>query len=594
MLLRTTIRLIAQRRSIRSASSHRAESNAVATGMKAPTISSSTRKRIESQEEARARVINRARAYEALCEAEAEEQVPEEPPTPPSKDYSPSQLHPTSMQPGWTAHGPAPLRVVHENTKVVISDTRTSDAFWKPQKPVYAQGAPGKEAANGGSKEITTQISQYVPYRPPPPVPPKDKPQQLKPKPGAGGGVKRRPVPLNLHGVVPQNGSNGEASRSIASSAQPKTTNPSPRSGVQPWDISKPYEVKRTPNSHANTPPSVGKRVYKAYTPSATPSPSLSTFPSQVRRMLTPPTSPSAASRTPVSPSYAPVSPSYTTTPITPSPFPASPRSSSSNISRSRSPARGSWTADRPRQQPQRSSFVDRARDRMRASWHLNLQKAGVRPLSSFEVRDVRKGYVKDVATEWMGSSMALGDCVGVEMEGRGRGGGECWAGGFDGLEERARRHLVRESRREGKEEQQMQRGRSFKERARGLSFDAHATGLSRKDSLFLGTVNRPTSETFFASDWSQQQVINQAKEMVAELPGSSSFHRGPFGKKDGGEVAPKQRKAASSSRGVTTSANDRGLLPSQTRGRSRIPVPVRPKLSRRHALSGKGSRRLK
>ncbi|KAI0889617.1 uncharacterized protein GGS22DRAFT_194027 [Annulohypoxylon maeteangense] len=586
-----------QKSDTRSASSDRANSHS--TGTKAPTISNSTRKRIESENEARDRIINRARAYEALCKAE---NVSEEPPTPPSKDEDSNspRLHPASMYPGWTAQGSTSSGAAHEDNETVAPSATANGTSWVPRKPVYTQVIPGKEAEKVDNEKSTIRHSKYTPYRPAPPVPPKDKPLQLKPKPSGINGVKRRPLPLNLQEAATQSGNSGEASHNSTSSAQPKTPNPSPRSDVMPWDKIKPYEVNHPRNSQTTIPTSVRKSIYKAYTP--TPSPSTTTFPSQVRRMVTPPRSPS--SRTPVSPSYS-------TTPLltrsqSPSPLP-SPRPSTP-IPRSPSPARGSWTCDRPRQK--RSSFVDRARDRMKASWHLNMQKAGVRPLSTFEVGLVRKGVVKDVASEWMGGlespgleggrvelDLEVGVDVNVDVgfgverrrgrseDGRGR------RGEFEGLEGRVRRFQLRESQREEGEEE-VRRGKSGKQRARGLSFDAHATGPTRADSLFLGAAARPDSETFFASEWSQQRVIDQAREMVAQLPASSSFHKGPFGERIGDvawryrKVGVDSRRARSLGRGLGTSADDRGRLPSQDHRDSRIPRLVRPTISRRHALS--------
>ncbi|KAI1456604.1 hypothetical protein F4805DRAFT_431829 [Annulohypoxylon moriforme] len=297
--------------------------------------------------------------------------------------------------------------------------------------------------------------------------------------------------------------------------------------------------------------------------------------------MLTPPPSPSSSPS-----SQPPVSPSYSTTSILPppsSPLP-SPRSSTAiGIPREASPARGTWTADRPRQK--RSSFVDRARMRMRESWHLNMQKAGVRPMSSFEVVEVRKGYVKDVAAEWSIESPAASPIASPVVErGRSEGRGRR-VEDFTGLEGRVRRHQVKESLREMKRREEEKEKRV--ERARGLSFDAHAAGIERADSLFLAAGGRPTSETFFASDWSQKQVIDQAKEMVAELPASSSFHKGPFGEKSGKVSGSKRNKQPTSSdQGLRTRKDDRRRLPSQDRRvRSRIPVRTRPTLSRRDAM---------
>lgn len=515
-----------ERHSNRSASNSRTNP---AAGMKIPTVSSSTHKRVKSEKEARARAIQRAQAYETLCKAEEAEQVSEQPPTPPSKD------------------------------------TPTGKSQWNPQNPTYAKRAPVKEAA--------ARASQYIAYQPPP-VPPKDKSPILKPKPGSRSSVQRKPVPLNIAGGA-------------RSSAQPKTVSSRPQSTICPSRGSKPYEVQPVHKGRISRPPSTGERVYRAYTPSPSPSPSLSisTVTSGVRRMVTPPSSPSPPSRTPTSPSYS------ATTPTSPIPSP--------RFSRSASPARGSWTADRPRQK--RSSFVDRARSRMRENWHLNMQKAGVRPLSSFEVLDVRKGLVKDVATEWMESVTPTtpemkayfpAEEGGFEKEGgreiRGRStdrGRSEYRGkvkeDFSGLESRVRRHQIRESQREEKEREI--------ERARGLSFGANAASSARRDSLFLESSDTPTSDTFFASDWAQKQAVDKAKELVVEVPAVASLRKGTFGEKvakdrSGPRITPPEL-TDSPAQISRTSADDRKRLPSQSLDRFRRPVLRRPKLHRRHAM---------
>ncbi|KAI1086389.1 hypothetical protein F5B19DRAFT_501629 [Rostrohypoxylon terebratum] len=518
-----------QRHSNRSASRTRTNPHTATAGIKIPAVSSSTHKRVESDKEALARVIHRAHAYETLCKAEEAEQASEQPPIPPRKDTPPAE-----------------------------PSTLTGDRQWKPQKPVYAKRAPVKEAA--------ARASQYIAYQAPP-VPPKDKSPDLKPKPGFQNIVKPKPSASSVRG-------------SARSSVSPKPVSPRSQSAICPSRGSKPYEVNLVCKSPISRPPSTGERVYRAYTPSPSPSPSpsplVSNFPSQVRRMLTPPSSPSPPSRTSRPPSP---SPSYSSTYPLPSP----------RFSRSASPARGSWTADRPHQK--RSSLVDRARSRMRENWHLNMQKAGVRPLSSFEVLEVRKGLVKDVASEWMGSvsptttptsEIKAYSVVDAEGERRGRSvsrGGRKQE--FEGLEGRVRRHQMRESQREEEERE--------KRRAMGISSGAYAAGLARRDSLFLGSGGSPASGTFFASEYAQKKVVGKDLELVIEVPVEVPLRKGTFAEKvandrSGPKITPPEL-TDSPTQISGTSADDRKRLPSQSLDRFRLPARRRPKLHRRHAM---------
>ncbi|KAI2472385.1 hypothetical protein F4781DRAFT_445345 [Annulohypoxylon bovei var. microspora] len=599
-----------QKHNIQSASSSMPEPDSAASDIKTPTISGSTRKRVESEKEARARMIHRAGAFEALCKAEKDS---EEPPAPPSKDPGQLHQHPSSMRPGSAAQGPAPVRVASRHTEAAVSGTPTVSPPWTPQKLVYAQASSGQRANNG---EAAVRDSLYKAYQPPPPVPPKDKKYQQRAISSEQSGGKRRPPPLDLHKITAHGSQNREASRGSTISVQPSATSSNSQSGIRSGRSSKPYEVNHNRNSRASSNSEVPKRVYKAYTPSATPSPSPSlststspfTFPAQVRRLLTPPGSPSSP-LSPPSPSHTP-SYSAASAPPSHSPYPSPQPSPRSSLSRSRSPARGSWTADRPQQK--RSSFVDRARDRLKAGWHLNLQKAGLRPLDSFRVH----GVVRSPGAEDAAASPVRGGRPGERRreggsEDKGRRSADL---SISGLEGRARRHRLRQSQREGEgreEGREIRRGREVEGRARAVSFGGGATRLERADSLFLGGVDRPVSGTFFASDWAQQQ----AQDMVAMFPASSSLHRGPSGEKDRGIVAQKQRKTGydssprlseqvtSSAQGPGTPSDNRRELPSQTQS-SKIPVPsqnrarrgsVDPMLSRRHASTQeKSSRRLK
>ncbi|KAI5926629.1 hypothetical protein F4810DRAFT_479079 [Camillea tinctor] len=85
---------------------------------------------------------------------------------------------------------------------------------------------------------------------------------------------------------------------------------------------------------------------------------------------------------------------------------PPSPRPSpSTSSSREPSPSRGAWHSEHPRQK--RTSFIDRAQERMSRSIHMHLVKAGRRPPPHFEVLSVAKSPVEDVAA-WQTKSPTL------------------------------------------------------------------------------------------------------------------------------------------------------------------------------------------
>lgn len=260
---------------------------------------------------------------------------------------------------------------------------------------------------------------------------------------------KNRPPSLKLR----HDSSDEEESRSIYSNATysfvPRSGNPTMPSSVQSSRITKltGYDRGRS-SSHFSKP------VETVFAPTG-----------PVRRMVTPP--PSSPSTTPLS-------------------------------IRERSLSRGSFFSDRPRQKSP-SLFV-RAQERVEKNMHLNLQKAGLRPLSGFELRSIIKSPVEDVAffsTKLTGPTQP--PTAPVEY---------CPKAPFSmKWRNRKRRMAFSES------------------EADPATLEQQGNDGNKRDSLFLGDISivSPNSDTFFASEWSQQERIRHEQETEPCFPSSLS-----------------------------------------------------------------------
>ncbi|KAI1103919.1 hypothetical protein F4804DRAFT_213176 [Jackrogersella minutella] len=496
--------------------------------------SDSSRNLVKSETEQQARVRHRAHAYDALSGTNQRSKAPLKKR---GRDSNRPQRYPASLRPGSTALDPAsvPMRAVSEHSGVKASNTRLSSSPWKPQTPAYIRISSGSETQNDGDFTGSSSIaspSRFVPYRPARPPPPPPQQQRPKPEPSSQSNRKPRPPPLELREASARGGCGNKDVR-----------------GVQSFRIGKRYEVNHDSSNH-DSDTRTSKSPYKPYRPPSSSAPPDETPPpasaftgaDRCRRLLTPP------------PSSSPSAPMYSAFSV-PAPAPKSPGD--------RSPSWGAWTSDHP-QQPS-PSLVDRFLQRARTSIHSNMQKAGLRPLSSFEVHSVRKVPVEDVAA-WSAPltgptkpPLAPGERRTVSIEGgngtemtfeiQGRSGNDVegdkrrsfaermreWeenshrkvdrrSEDISGLEDRARRHRQRQRQVERRRQPELSSPRA---RAQSASGDADRAS---RDSLFLGrSASSAVSGTFFASEWSQRQTICQAQEVVASLPASSSFHHGPF-----------------------------------------------------------------
>ncbi|KAI0148217.1 hypothetical protein F4776DRAFT_606702 [Hypoxylon sp. NC0597] len=473
--------------------------DAATTASRSPAVSQASLRRYSQQvDELQARVLSRALAYESLAQTTSKSNEPASP----EEDLNQQPQHPLSLRPGSTP--PISFTAASEGREATLLIRRSSFNDWKPQKPVYAQPNSfweSKSDSGYGGVPYIEPLSRYEAYRPPPPPPLQENPQPESHR------LKFRPPPP-MRDVSNENNILSDYS-DVTYSYAPRSAEPISRSGGQPSLIATHPDLDYFNNRHSAQP-----AFAKA---SAS---SVSTEMGRGRQM--PPPSPS-------SPSIA-------------SPFP--PATPTPRSDRSPSPSRGAWTADRPRQP--RASFLERAKRRMNRSLQLNLQRAGVRPKSSFEVRRVQKSPVADMFApeQWpSGEHGALSELDSMETESR---ESQSWSVDSSGLEERMRRHRQRKLQQlqHQQEQQQNQQQQQQQQHTPELLHEMDASedswarrrslDLSRRDSLFLeggdGGLSTPTSDSFFASEWSQQQVILQAQETVASLSPSSPFHNGPFG----------------------------------------------------------------
>ncbi|OTA63121.1 hypothetical protein K449DRAFT_433211 [Hypoxylon sp. EC38] len=495
-----------------------------ATGTSPAVSPALLRKYSKQADELQARVLRRALAYESVTDTayNLDGLASHE------KDLDQQSQHPLLLRPGSTP--PVLFSAAGEGRDATPSSRRNSPNDWKPQKPAYVRpNSDWDTKSDSGYDNVpyVRPLSRYEAYRPPrPPVQPTPQPlfqQQQQIIQSESLRRKSKPSPLNLYeapirDVSKQNSILG-GYRDVTYSHAPRSADPIPRSGVQSSHTIEQYHPDYFNGRHSAQP------AFEPYRP------------------LIIPAEPAEAPGSPVStemgrgrqlPASSPSSPS------TRPPFP--PATPSPRSDRSASPSRGAWIADRPTQP--RPSFIERAKRRMNRSLQSNLQRAGVRPKSSFEVRRVQKSPVADmfVPEEWPnGEDGALAELESMSIETDSRGS-QSWSVDSSGLEERMRRHRMRKQlqqqlqqrQQEQQEEKHLPELPHEMDGSRDTSVRQWSFDRSRTDSLFLeggdSSLDNPGSNTFFASEWSQQQVIIQAQEMVASLPASSPFHQGPFG----------------------------------------------------------------
>ncbi|KAI0378001.1 hypothetical protein F5Y04DRAFT_291466 [Hypomontagnella monticulosa] len=615
-----------------------------------PTPSTTTRRpktatgsrygKVRPKSKVLARELHRARAYEALTGAPCE---PEEPPLP-GDDHSQTQNHPEILRPGSVA--PRPERMPTDPKRMDQSRTRIRSSDWKPVAPSYVLPTSNWETKSDSGADSTAAVQhpqRFSAYQPDSQrQSQQQQPQQLVSELRSAQGSLRgrpRPPPLNIQ-EIPTGHSRGDDARSdeysnATYSFAPRAANPTPRSSVQSSRISSLIENYRRSGSYLQN----QHIATQAYQPFRDATPSSPTTSQPERSPVSPARNSSYSSYGRGRSTHAPNHPLPQHSSINsqqPSPTPSfsqptrAPTYASSRpaISRSPSPSWGAWTSEHPRAAS--PSFLDKARERVARSVHLNLQKAGMRPLSRFEVHSVVKTPTEDIAswsTRFTGPTRqptAPGERVSVVSDGPGWGLAEMNSvmGGSDGgmgamgrrrerrgafgegemdyfgavgdsvseggriaassqstylseLEGRILRYQQREEEAEEKQQQQQQsqRRRSSRDRTRTSSAHTHTTDDSDNDSLFLegSSFSSPTSDTFFPSEYSQQQLLRQAQELVASLPPSPPFHQEPFeANRLRDSIGPDADFHVEWRSGLASeSLDDREDLPSQSRSNS-------------------------
>ncbi|KAI1134943.1 hypothetical protein F5Y05DRAFT_396059 [Hypoxylon sp. FL0543] len=585
-----------------------ATSSAAYRAPKTPSASLSLRKHAKRVNELQARVIHRARAYEALTQAAPEVEGPathnEGPNRPPR--------HPVSMSPGLAT--PVTFTAASEYDEATPSSTRTSFNVWKPGEPVYAQPSSDWETESDSVYRgalYVAPLSRYDAYQPAPPPPPshrrEQRTQQQQNRRPEVQPRKSRPPPLNLYEAPMRDASENESDHSAYTyatySSQSWSADSGSRSGIQSSRIAKHHDRNHDDNRQ---PSQVAYEPYRHSVTSApraeVPSSSSFTGTGQGRRM--------------------PI-PSPITYSSNPSPLPSatpSPRCDRDPPS----PSRGAWTSDHPRQR--QPSFLRRTTRRLNQNIDTNLQRARMRSPSSFEVRRVQKSPVKDIVAaetkltgptrqpsgpgakyklpvempfsmEWLKEHRERRDGVSghdavpdESREPRRR------SEDISGLEERVRRYHQRKKQQQLEQLQQQLRSSYEMERDRDSPVGGSTSELSRSDSLFLEGRDRdlssPASDTFFVSRWSKQQALHRAQDSVFLAPSHTSHHD-PFGADQPRARSDKgQQTDTAISRGPTSfrerarssfrhhearPRHDLGFLPSQSRENTPQPVFLDP-----------------
>ncbi|KAI2640788.1 hypothetical protein GGS26DRAFT_599749 [Hypomontagnella submonticulosa] len=615
-----------------SVSDARSPADATTPAVQRPTTATgSSHTQAKPKSRRQIRTIHRARAYEALTG------TPYKPEKPCSLNdgCGRTQRHPDILRPGSTA--PGSEAVSRKSRSVEQTGTRIRFGDWKPQKPPYVSPTCNWETQTdcGANSTSAAQRPQELnAYRQ---VSQRQYQQQQQQQQKSGlettqsnqRSRRPRPPPLNIEDIPKTDNREDDAHSEFSNatySYAPRAANPTSRSGVQSSRINTLMENYRRSGSYLRN----QRLSTHTYLPFRYVAPSNSSSSQLERPLLSSSTNSSFSSmstgRRMPTPNFQPLPSSYGSSQPSPSTISSSMYSSSPTpsrplLARSPSPSWGAWVSDRPRATS--PSFLDRARERVSGSVHSNLQKAGMRPRPGFEVHRVVKTPTEDIAawsTRFTGPTRpptAPGERVSVvsegpgwgAMEGWGRGRGRGRRGAFaegeidyfgDGVENGSGRVVTaspqftdisdlerrvsryQQQQRELEEQEQQQRRKSSRDRTRAGSAHSHVTSNSGRNSLFLegSNISSPASDTFFASEYSQQQVIRQAQEMVASLPASSPFHQGPFGANRSRDsigadadfhVEPRQQPASAGSE----TSDDRGFLPSRSGANSVSSSPL-------------------
>ncbi|KAI1659687.1 hypothetical protein F4813DRAFT_401298 [Daldinia decipiens] len=541
----------------------------------APTnvdLTNKPRENDELDEELRTLSYHRALAYDALTRnsrkmADSHQK---------KKRNDPRQAR--TYPPTSRSVSPAPtLNKASRQDVIEDKEVRGSSIIWQPQKPSYVLASRKSEIDISNNTNLTQ--SEYRPHS----TPPKQrKGAQTRYGPINQSGSQRRPSLGEVHGTpMRQSAKNDDVRSELGGDIYPptpQTTDPAIRNDVQPLHITEQlvqyyrnasyddYSPGPIQESHIN--------LTSTYAPESISRPSsITSTVSRGRRMSR------ARASSSTSTTCSSYCPSVTST---------------QKLTRPPSPSRGSWISDHPQQE--QLSFRERASHQFSKGLHLNLRRAGIEPESSFIVHSVVKkstDYVpasratpaappSPLATPtptptsptipWEPPNTAVPFALELHninsMLGASEDEDEVDTGGdknkdtvdnddathslqyIEKVEERMRR--IR----------QQQRSLAEMRRAPAI-LGADAPSKSGKSSgsnksLFLHDTRgtRPTSDSFFATEWSRQQ----AEELAAPLRLLNPFRLDPF------DFDAEVSQPGSLSRASEAPRDDRIKLPSQSR----------------------------
>ncbi|KAI0854167.1 hypothetical protein F5Y00DRAFT_267423 [Daldinia vernicosa] len=444
--------------------------------------------------------------------------------------------------------------------RIENKEIRESSTVWQPRKPAYVLHSRNSEIDISNNTRLPR--SEYRPHS----TPPKQRQRaQTRYGPINQGGSQRRLSSGEFHGaLMRQSAKNDDVRSELGSDVYPPTP--------QPLHITEQL-VRYYQNAHHDN--SSPRPIQEPHTnPSSMYAPeSISRPPSAVstvsrgRRMSR--TRPSSSAST----ACSSCCPSITST---------------NRLTRSPSPSRGAWISDHPRQE--QPSFRERACQRLSQGLQLNLRRAGIEPEPSFIVHSVVKK-----STEYVPPSRATSaaptsppvtpttptipweppnTAVPFAMECREINSMLGISDSDDELatEENKNTNTVKgdyvayspqhiaEVEDNMRKLRQQQRSLADMRRAPAI-LENDASSKSGKSSgsdksLFLQDTRgtRPTSDSFFATEWSRQQ----AEDLAAPLRLLNPFHPDPVVAEISQSNGPRQVPEAS--------PDDRMELPSQSR----------------------------
>ncbi|XXG95013.1 hypothetical protein Hte_001273 [Hypoxylon texense] len=470
------------------------------------------------------------------------------------------QQHPSILRPGSAASSLISAASKHGSPE--LQEARPTSQIWKPQKPAYAQYVGPKS----DSESSVRPLSMYDAYRPLPPLPPQEQ--------GRGRGRERKyesksrgqnrnpkPTTTNRYGApTHEDGDNNPRSSYSSSSAYSFASH-----SADPFSR-RSRIAERTEHRKHNSRSANNHTARFSFQPINPWVPESSQRVSGAPRSVTP--------RQPATNSSI----SSTTSPSSSSTFSVPPPSPSTTVlSRSPSPGRGAWISDQPHQE--RPSLTARARERMRKNLHLNLQKVGRRPRSSFVVHSVVRSPVADIATglaaELERARPAPSECS------RGRLSLSLASSGSAVLDDSE--DLLGTSEAEAEAEFEELRAwiryvdsfpdtsarKTTRRRARARSVDSSDTRTIRQhddddddndddddDELFLegSSFDTPIRDSFFPSEWAQRERV------LLDQESTGSYFVAPLA------IRSKEQRGqdATGARHSGDSLNDRAGLPSQ------------------------------